>query len=243
MTPGKEESDRDAMTASRLHGVEVPAAAGRPLVSPTVDARSRSPALALRFGLPGVAVASTIVGWVLFGDTDPTLWWGYFWPVRQLIAPAIAFSIGDAALLGYRKARWPAGLSPSARTRQQQAVCSPAATASASASASANRTWAGLASDLGHRLGSTDNDAQRVELAVRPHVVAGPRRPWRPNLGGSGALGQVIAIAPEHRMVVAIARCRRPTGRPTTTGCGPLVQRGDCACTRIGPAAALCAHC
>jgi signal transduction histidine kinase len=108
VTPGKEESDRDAMTAPRLHGVEVPAVAGRPLVSPTVDARARSPALALRFGLPGVAVASAIVGWVLFGDTDPALWWGEYWPVRQLMAPAIAFSIGGAVLLGYRKARWPA---------------------------------------------------------------------------------------------------------------------------------------
>ena len=68
MTPGKEESDRDAMTASRLDGVEVPVAAGHPLVSPTVDARSRAPALALRFGLPGVAVASALVGWVLFGQ-------------------------------------------------------------------------------------------------------------------------------------------------------------------------------
>ena len=96
------------MTASRLHGVEVPAAAGRPLVSPTVDARSRSPALALRFGLAGVAVASGLVGWVLFGDTDPDLWTNGYWPVRELMSAAIAFSIGGAALLGYRKARWPA---------------------------------------------------------------------------------------------------------------------------------------
>jgi len=56
-----------------------------------------------------VAAASAIVGWVLFGDTDPDLWWGGFWPVRQLMAPAVAFSIGGAVLLGYRKARWPAG--------------------------------------------------------------------------------------------------------------------------------------
>ncbi len=55
-------------------------------------------------------MASAIVGWVLFGDTDPALWWGDFWPVRQLMAPAIAFSIGGAVLLGYRKARWPAAV-------------------------------------------------------------------------------------------------------------------------------------
>jgi signal transduction histidine kinase len=47
---------------------------------------------------------------VLFGDTDPSLWWGDSWPIRQLMAPAIAFSIGGAALLGYRQARWPAGV-------------------------------------------------------------------------------------------------------------------------------------
>jgi signal transduction histidine kinase len=110
VTPGKEESDRDAMTASRLHGVEVPEAAGRPLVLPTIDARSRSPALAVRIGLAVVAVASAVAGLVLFGDADPTLWWGDFWPVRQLMAPAIAFSIGGAVLLGYRKAGWPAAV-------------------------------------------------------------------------------------------------------------------------------------
>jgi signal transduction histidine kinase len=96
------------MTASRLDGVEVPAAVGRPLALSTVDARSRSPALAVRIGLAGVALVSAAVGWVLFDDTDPTLWWGDFWPVRQLLAPAIAFSIGGAVLIGYRKARWPA---------------------------------------------------------------------------------------------------------------------------------------
>ena len=53
-------ADRDAMTASRLHGVEVSAAAGRPLVSPTVDGRAY-PALALRLGLAGLAVASAVV--------------------------------------------------------------------------------------------------------------------------------------------------------------------------------------
>ncbi len=55
-------------------------------------------------------MALAIVGLVLFGDTDPSLWWSSdYWPIRQLMAPAIAFSIGGAALLGYRKARWPAG--------------------------------------------------------------------------------------------------------------------------------------
>ena len=54
-------------------------------------------------------MASAIVGWVLFGDTDPALWWLGYWPVRELMAAAIAFSIGGAVLLGYRKARWPAG--------------------------------------------------------------------------------------------------------------------------------------
>ena len=109
MTPGKDESDRDAMTASKLDQVGVPGAPELPLAQPVVVARSRSPALALRFGLAGVAVTSAIVGWVLFGDTNPTLWWGDFWPVRQLMAPAIAFSICGAVLLGYPKARWPAG--------------------------------------------------------------------------------------------------------------------------------------
>ena len=73
----------------------------------------RSPALAVRFGIAGVAVASAVVGWVLFGDTDPALWEvgdGGYWPVRELMPAAVAFSIGGAVLLGYRKARWPAGV-------------------------------------------------------------------------------------------------------------------------------------
>jgi hypothetical protein len=53
-------------------------------------------------------VASAVVGWMLFGDTDPDLWTNGYWPVRELMSAAIAFSIGGAALLGYRKARWPA---------------------------------------------------------------------------------------------------------------------------------------
>ena len=46
---------------------------------------------------------------MLFGDTNPALWVYGYWPVRELMSAAIAFSIGGAALLGYRKARWPAG--------------------------------------------------------------------------------------------------------------------------------------
>src|SRR6188472_863089 len=96
------------MTATRLGTVSAPEATRPSLDQPSTIASSRSLTLAVRFGLAGVAVASAIVGWVLFGDTDPTLWWGIFWPVRQLMAPAIAFSIGGPVLLGYRKARWPA---------------------------------------------------------------------------------------------------------------------------------------
>ena len=107
MTPGNERSERDVMTATRR--AAVPEAAPLPLASrPVVVARTRPPALALRFGLAGVAVASGLVGWVLFGDTDPDLWTNGYWPVRELMSAAIAFSIGGAALLGYRKARWPA---------------------------------------------------------------------------------------------------------------------------------------
>ena len=86
----------------------MPGAAELLVSQPAVVARSRSAALALRFGLAGVAVASGLVGWVLFGDTDPDLWTNGYWPVRELMSAAIAFSIGGAALLGYRKARWPA---------------------------------------------------------------------------------------------------------------------------------------
>ena len=96
------------MTATRR--AAVPEAAPLPLASRpvVVVARTRPAALALRFGLAGVAVASGLVGWVLFGDTDPDLWTNGYWPVRELMSAAIAFSIGGAALLGYRKARWPA---------------------------------------------------------------------------------------------------------------------------------------
>ena len=64
-------------------------------------------------GIAVVAVAAAVVGWVLFGDTDPSLWEvgdGGYWPVRELMPAAVAFSIGGAVLLGYRKARWPAGV-------------------------------------------------------------------------------------------------------------------------------------
>ena len=109
MTPGKDGFKRDVMTAARLGRVALPGATEPPLAEPVVAARSRSPALALRLGIAGVAVASAVVGLVLFGDTNPALWWGDSWPVRQLLSPAIAFSIGGAVLLGYRKALWPAG--------------------------------------------------------------------------------------------------------------------------------------
>ena len=114
MTPGNEGSEREAMTATRLGSPSVRRRLpGASLDQPLAVARSRSPALAVRFGIAGVAVASAIVGWVLFGDTDPALWEvgdGGYWPVRELMPAAVAFSIGGAVLLGYRKARWPAGV-------------------------------------------------------------------------------------------------------------------------------------
>ena len=113
MTPGNEGSEREAMTATRLGPVRAPEATGLPLDQPVAMARSRSPALGVRFGIAVVAVAAAVVGWVLFGDTDPSLWEvgdGGYWPVRELMPAAVAFSIGGAVLLGYRKARWPAGV-------------------------------------------------------------------------------------------------------------------------------------
>jgi len=98
------------MTATRLGRVGTPEATGLPFDQSLVIARSRSSGLVLRFGVAGVAVALAIVGLVLFSGAEPSLWsWGNYWPVRELISAAIAFSIGGAALLGYRKARWPAG--------------------------------------------------------------------------------------------------------------------------------------
>ncbi len=110
MTPGKEKSDRDAMTASKLDQGGLPGATELPLAQPVVVARSRSPALSLRLALAGVAVAAAVVGWVLFEDADPALWTYGYWPVRELMPAAVAFSIGGAVLLGYPKARWPAGI-------------------------------------------------------------------------------------------------------------------------------------
>jgi signal transduction histidine kinase len=110
VTPGKDGSDRDAMTAARLGRISVPEVIEPPLAQPVVVARSRSAALALRFGLPAVAVASAIVGWVLFGDTNPALWTYTYWPVRELLSAAIAFSVGGAVLIRYRSARWPASV-------------------------------------------------------------------------------------------------------------------------------------
>jgi hypothetical protein len=92
VTPGKDGSDRDAMTAFRLGRVAVPRATEPSLAQPAVVARSRSPALALRLGLAGVAVASAVVGLVLFDEADPALWVPGYWPVRELLSAAIAFS-------------------------------------------------------------------------------------------------------------------------------------------------------
>src|SRR6476646_2451867 len=98
------------MTATRLGRVGTPEATGLALDQSLVIARSSSPRLVLRFGLAGLAVAVAIAGWVLFRDIDPAVWAYPYWPVRELMSAAVAFSIGGAALLGYRKARWPAGI-------------------------------------------------------------------------------------------------------------------------------------
>ncbi|HEU4907729.1 MAG TPA: hypothetical protein VFT17_02570 [Propionibacteriaceae bacterium] len=97
------------MTASKLHEVGMPVVTGPPIAERVVVARSRPPALALRLGIAGVAVASAVVGWVLFVGADPALWTNGYWAVRELLPAAIVFSIGGAVLLRYRKARWPAG--------------------------------------------------------------------------------------------------------------------------------------
>jgi two-component system, NarL family, sensor kinase len=108
VTPGNKGSERDTMTATRLGPVGTPETAGPQVDRPVVVARSSWPARVVRFGIPVAAVASALVGLVLFGDTDPSLWGYSYWPVRELLSAAVAFSIGGAALLGYRKARWPA---------------------------------------------------------------------------------------------------------------------------------------
>ena len=97
------------MTATRLGPVRAQEAGGLTRDQPVIVARWRPPALAVRFGIAVVAVAAAAVGWVLFGDTDPAIWTYGYWPVRELMSAAIAFSIGGAVLLGYPKARWPAG--------------------------------------------------------------------------------------------------------------------------------------
>ncbi|HET9301845.1 MAG TPA: hypothetical protein VFO20_03625, partial [Propionibacteriaceae bacterium] len=97
------------MTAAKLGRVGVPEATGLQLdAKPVVVARTRSPSLTLRLGIVGVAVTSAVVGWVLFGDTNPAIWTEGYWAVRELLPAAVAFSIGGAVLLRYRKARWPA---------------------------------------------------------------------------------------------------------------------------------------
>jgi signal transduction histidine kinase len=97
------------MTAARLGRVAVPEVTEPTLDKPVIVARSRSRALALRLGIAGMAVASGVVGWVLFEDTNPALWTYTYWPVRELLSGAIAFSVGGAVMLGYHRARWPAG--------------------------------------------------------------------------------------------------------------------------------------
>jgi two-component system NarL family sensor kinase len=97
------------MTATRAAPVAVPKATAFRSDEPVKLASYQPPARVLRFGVAGVAVASAIVGWVLFSGADPSLWTEGYWAVREFMSAAIAFSIGGAALLGYRKARWPAG--------------------------------------------------------------------------------------------------------------------------------------
>jgi hypothetical protein len=87
------------MTATRLGPVRAQEAGGLTRDQPVIVARWRPPALAVRFGIAVVAVAAAAVGWVLFGDTDPAIWTYGYWPVRELMSAAIAFSIGGAVLL------------------------------------------------------------------------------------------------------------------------------------------------
>ena len=84
----------------------MPGAAGLPLAQPAVVARSRSPRLRCVSGSRAWLWLG-LVGWVLFGDTNPALWTDGYWPVRELLPAAIAFSIGGAVLLGYRKRAGP----------------------------------------------------------------------------------------------------------------------------------------
>jgi hypothetical protein len=107
--PGKDGAQRDAMTASRLGRVGVQGSGLALPAAPVIVARTRSPALAPRLGLAGVAVASAVVGLVLFDGATPAHWTEGYWAVRELLPAAIAFSIGGAVLLRYRKAWWPAG--------------------------------------------------------------------------------------------------------------------------------------
>ena len=109
MTPGKDGSERDAMTAARLGRAGAQRTGLLLAAEPVVVARSRPPALALRLGLAGAAVAAAVVGVVLFDDATPAHWTEGYWAVRELLPAAIAFSVGGAVLLRYRKARWSAG--------------------------------------------------------------------------------------------------------------------------------------
>jgi hypothetical protein len=91
------------MTAARLGRVGVQGAGLALPAEPVIVARSRSPAPAVLLGIAGVAVASAIVGFVLFDDATPSHWTDGYWAVRELLPAAIAFSIGGAILLRYQQ--------------------------------------------------------------------------------------------------------------------------------------------
>jgi hypothetical protein len=107
--PGKDGAQRDAMTASRLgrvgvqgSGLALPAAPRDRRQDPVPCACAASRARRSGGGL-------SVVGFVLFDGATPAHWTEGYWAVRELLPAAIAFSIGGAVLLRYRKAWWPAG--------------------------------------------------------------------------------------------------------------------------------------
>ena len=53
-------------------------------------------------------------------------------------------------------------------------------------------------------MGRADNDAGRAELSIRSDVVALPRFPRPSTWIARGTNGQLIAVVPEHQLVVAI---------------------------------------
>ena len=180
------------MTATRLSRVGVPEAAAVPIAQPVVVARSRTPALVLRFGLAGVAVASGVVGWVLFEGADPALWTQGYWPVRELLPAAIAFSIGGAVLLRYHKARWPAGA---------LLVCGVLA---GMALLLAGLWWDGmlkhggsLPSPLFIAIGVATDLLLGLSLTVLPQLYPDgplPGRPWKIMLGASAGLVLIATL-------------------------------------------------